>query len=138
MMHRGTARSLIPQEAPEWAIPQELPERKFPVLPMTLEMLPVSLRAWVADITERMCVPLDFVAVSALVVIASLIGIKIAVLPKRNDERWLVVPNLYGMIVGPPGMLKSPTIAGNRASVAGARSGGQKDLRRQNGAARVR
>src|SRR5262249_27994043 len=30
--------------------------------------------------------------------------------PKRHDD-WLVIPNLWGGIVGRPGMLKSPAIA---------------------------
>jgi len=31
--------------------------------------------------------------------------------PKRNDHTWTVVPNLWGGIVAPPGMLKSPVLS---------------------------
>src|SRR5713101_1797304 len=52
----------------------------------------------------------DFVAVGALVAAAAIIGRKVAIRPKRQDD-WAVVPNLWGLAVGPPGLMKSPALA---------------------------
>ena len=30
--------------------------------------------------------------------------------PKANDTGWVVVPNLWGGIIAPPGFMKSPVI----------------------------
>jgi hypothetical protein len=61
------------------------------------------------DVSERMQIPLDFVATGAVVVAGSLIGRKIGIHPKRYDD-WLVVPNLWGAAVGRPSLLKSPAL----------------------------
>ncbi|MHC5544446.1 DUF3987 domain-containing protein, partial [Singulisphaera rosea] len=52
---------------------------------------------------------LDFVAVASMVAAATVIGRKVAIRPKRHDD-WTVVPNLWGMIVGRPGLLKTPAL----------------------------
>jgi len=41
---------------------------------------------------------------------AAVIGRKVAIRPKRQDD-WAVVPNLWGLAVGPPGIMKSPALA---------------------------
>ncbi|HEV2054609.1 MAG TPA: DUF3987 domain-containing protein [Methylomirabilota bacterium] len=41
---------------------------------------------------------------------AAVIGRKVAMRPKRQDD-WAVVPNLWGLAVGPPGVMKSPALA---------------------------
>ena len=30
--------------------------------------------------------------------------------PKANDDTWQVIPNLWGMVVAPPGFKKSPAL----------------------------
>ncbi|MDR3413288.1 MAG: YfjI family protein [Formivibrio sp.] len=54
--------------------------------------------------------PADFVAVAALVALGSTIGAQCAVKPKANDN-WVVVPNLWGGVVGEPSAKKSPALA---------------------------
>jgi hypothetical protein len=44
------------------------------------------------------------------VVAGSLIGRKVGMHPKRRDD-WLVVPNLWGAVVGRPSLMKSPALA---------------------------
>ena len=44
-----------------------------------------------------------------MVEMGSLIGRKLAIHPKVN-ERWPVVPNLWGAVIGPPSAKKSPSI----------------------------
>lgn len=71
--------------------------------------LPHALRPWIVDIAERMQVPLEFVAIPAIVAASSLIGRQIGVFPKQKDD-WLVIANLWGMIVAHPGWMKSPAM----------------------------
>jgi Protein of unknown function (DUF3987) len=46
----------------------------------------------------------------AVIVAGSLIGRKLGIHPKRRDD-WLVVPNLWGAVVGRPSLMKSPALA---------------------------
>jgi putative DNA primase/helicase len=73
-------------------------------------MIPEPLRGWIVDVSERMQIPPDFAAAGAVVVAGSLIGRNLGILPKRHDD-WLVVPNLWGAVVGRPSLLKSPALA---------------------------
>lgn len=92
-----------------WPEPSPLPDALPPVQPFDAELLPVALRAWVIDIAHRMQCPADFSAVAALVALSSLIGARAVVRPKELDD-WQVVPNLWGVIVGRPGVKKSPAL----------------------------
>lgn len=51
--------------------------------------------------------PPDFIAAAALVALGSIIGARCAIKPKGRDS-WLIVPNLWGGIVGDPSAKKSP------------------------------
>jgi hypothetical protein len=93
-----------------WEDPVPLPEGLPPVALLDPAMLPEPLRGWIVDISERMQIPPDFTAVGAVVVAGSLIGCKLGILPKRRDD-WLVVPNLWGAVVGRPSLMKSPALA---------------------------
>src|SRR5690606_38957456 len=73
-------------------------------------LLPSGLRDWVLDEAERMPCPPDFVAAAVMVALGSVIGARCAVQPKAHDD-WLVVPNLWGGIVGLPSAKKSPEIS---------------------------
>jgi len=97
-------------ESIEWKDPMPLPEGLPPVAPLDEAMLPYPLRGWIMDVSERMQIPPDFPAAGAVTVASSLIGRKIGIYPKRYDD-WLVVPNLWGAVVGKPAMLKSPALA---------------------------
>jgi len=72
-------------------------------------LLPNAFRPWIRDIAERMQCPPDYPAISAMVALASLVGRQVTIRPKKHDD-WYVVPNLYGGVVGPPGVLKSPAL----------------------------
>ncbi len=90
-------------------LPEPLPVKNtlLPVLPMTLEMLPIPFQPWIRDIGNRRQCPLDFVAIPAILMIASLIGARCSIKPNAQDD-WTVVPNLWGGILGDPGTLKTP------------------------------
>jgi hypothetical protein len=68
--------------------PQPAPVSMERARPPTLtpDMLPPSLCPWLRDIAERMQIPLEFPAVTALVSLSSLIGRKLAIRPKRLDR----------------------------------------------------
>ena len=70
-------------------------------------LLPPVLRAWIMDEAERMPCPPDFIAATALVALGSVVGARCAIKPKARDS-WLIVPNLWGGIVGDPSAKKSP------------------------------
>ena len=99
----------IPQEEP-WNEPTALPGLYPPVPELPPELIPEPLRPWLSDIAERASLPLEFVACPALVAISAVVGRSIGIYPKRHDD-WLVVPNLWGGIVGKPGVMKSAAIS---------------------------
>jgi Protein of unknown function (DUF3987) len=101
-------RSSAAQLWPEF---KELSEVINPAPGMIGKLVPEPLRAWCVDTTERMNVNLEMVVVPAIVVAGSLLGRSIGIRPKRHDDEWLVVPNLWGGIVAPPATMKSPAIA---------------------------
>jgi putative DNA primase/helicase len=96
-------------EADDWPKPQPLPDRLPPVMPFSLELLPDELRGWIGDVAERVQCPIEFPAVAAIVALGSVIGRKLAVRPKARDD-WEEFPNLWGVIVGSPGVLKTPAL----------------------------
>jgi putative DNA primase/helicase len=63
----------------------------------------------VADIAERVQCPPDFPAVAAMIALGSVLGRKVCIRPKRRDD-WYEAANLWGCIVGRPGVLKSPAL----------------------------
>jgi putative DNA primase/helicase len=92
-----------------WPEPTPLPDELPSVDPFDADLLPEALRPWVMDIAHRMQCPADFPAVTALVAISSLIGARAVIQPKARDD-WQVVPNLWGVVVGRPGVKKSPAL----------------------------
>ncbi len=92
-----------------WPDPSPLPEALLPVAAFDFDLLPDALRPWIQDIAERVQCPPDFPAVGAMISLAAVVGRKIGIRPKRRDD-WLEVPNLWGVIIGRPGVMKSPAL----------------------------
>jgi uncharacterized protein DUF3987 len=93
-----------------WEDPAQLPEGLPAVAAFDTTMLPDSLRTKIEDTSERMQIPPDFLAAGAMVVSSSLVGRKFGIHPKQWDD-WLVVANLWGLVVARPALLKSPALA---------------------------
>ena len=72
-------------------------------------MLPDALSSYVYDVADRQQSPADFVAVSCLCGLAAVVGNGVRVSPKQHDD-WLIVPNLWGAIIGRPSAMKSPAM----------------------------
>ncbi len=89
--------------------PRPLPNKSLEVPQLSEEFLPGVWRPWLSDVAERLQCPPDYAAISAIVAAATLIGNRIRIRPKLHDP-WLVVPNLWGAIVGPPGAMKTPAV----------------------------
>ncbi len=96
-------------EAAPWLDPLPLPAGVPPVPAFDYSILPAPFRGWVTDIAERMQCPVDYLAVTAMVSAATLIGRKVVIRPKQRDD-WQVVANLWGLCVGRPSLMKSPAI----------------------------
>ena len=92
-----------------WPDPLMIPDVLPKVSPFDYTLLPDSLRPWIEDIAERVQCPPDFPAVGAMISLAAVVGRKIGIRPKRRDD-WLEVPNLWGAIIGRPGVMKSPAL----------------------------
>ena len=90
-----------------WPEPTRIEPPRHRVRAITPEMIPEGFRDWVTDSAERMQCPPDHIAASLVVVCGSLIGTGCSIRPKQKDD-WTVVPNLWGVIVGPPAQLKTP------------------------------
>lgn len=80
-----------------------------PVPKMAAKLLPKPFRPWLADIVRRVGCPLEYAAVAAIIAVAVLVGRRVAIRPKAHDD-WTVVANLWAMVVGRPGELKSPAL----------------------------
>jgi hypothetical protein len=72
-------------------------------------LLPPTLASYVQDESNRMPCAQDYVGAALLVALGATIGSRAALKPKQRDD-WLVVPNLWGAVVGDPSSKKSPAI----------------------------
>jgi hypothetical protein len=114
----GIAEGISPKRPPqrtkearpsEWPELSPLPNALPPVAAFEPRLLPEAFRPWIEDIAERMQCPADFPAVSAMVALGTVVGRRVGIRPKRRDN-WHVVPNLWGGVVGRPGIMKTPAI----------------------------
>jgi hypothetical protein len=95
--------------AEEWPEPRPIVAQLPPVLPFTREMLPEALGAYVFDIADRQQASPDFAAVVAVVAAGATLGNKVRIFPKRHDN-WEVVPNPWGVLIGRPSAMKTPSM----------------------------
>ena len=72
-------------------------------------LLPKALADFVLDEADRMPCSPDYIAAALVVCLGSVIGARCGLKPKRRDD-WIVVPNLWGGIVGDPSSKKSPAM----------------------------
>ncbi|MCP4600905.1 MAG: DUF3987 domain-containing protein [Proteobacteria bacterium] len=95
--------------ADDWTEPKPLPEGLPQVDPFDPELLPDSIRPWIADICDRLNCPLEYVAIPAMIALGSVIGRQVGIRPQARTD-WTEAPNLWAMLIGRPGTLKSPAI----------------------------
>lgn len=107
------ARDFIARHPPkierDWQAAQPLAQTLASVPKLAPEMLPEPLRDWIADSSECIGAAPEYMAVAALIGLASLVGRKVRIRPRAHGD-WSVTCNLFGMIVGRPGVKKSPAM----------------------------
>jgi len=74
------------------------------------QLLPTALAPWLCDVADRACLPVELVAVPAMVALGSVIGSHMRVRPETQSA-WTTPPNLWGAIVAPSGVMKSHAVA---------------------------
>jgi hypothetical protein len=89
--------------------PEPIKQTLCPVPAFDAELLPRPFRTWVVDMAHRMQCPVDFCAVGVVITLAGVIGAAIGIKPKRKDD-WLIVPNCWGGVIGPPSKKKTPAL----------------------------
>lgn len=89
--------------------PEPIEEVLSEVLPCPAYTLPNKITIWMQGIADQMQIPIDFLAVPFIVYTGSLIGRKRA-LELRPNSGWIEFPNLWGMLIGRPSVMKSPAM----------------------------
>ncbi|MES2200011.1 MAG: DUF3987 domain-containing protein [Chlamydiota bacterium] len=89
--------------------PEPIVEVLSHVLPCPIQALPEPIVDWMQGLADQMQIPVDFFAVPFLVTIGSIIGRKRA-LSLRPNTGWFEFPNLWGMLIGRPSVMKSPAM----------------------------
>ena len=88
-------------------------KKPLPDLPtvesFAFELLPDSVAPWARDIAERMQCPGDYVGVSIMAALGSVIGRKVGIRPQHKTD-WTEYANQWALIIGRPGVLKSPAM----------------------------
>jgi len=96
-------------ESIHWETPEPVISALLPVVPLTKDLIPEALRAYVCDQSERMSCPPDNIFAPLMVTLSIAIGTACGIKPKRFDP-WLVVPNIWGAVVAPPGSKKTAAL----------------------------
>jgi putative DNA primase/helicase len=102
-----SATETASETASDRPAPMPLPAGLLPVARFDYDMLPERLRSRVEDIAERMQCPPDLVAAPMMAALGSLVGRKVCVRPKKQDD-WSVVPNQWNLNIAPSGFMKTP------------------------------
>jgi len=103
-----------PKSSPWKGEPRPIRAELLPVPELSEDLIPEPLRPWLCDIAERICCPLDFAVIPAIVGLGAVLGQKIGMRPKARDP-WTVIPNPWGAIIGRPGVMKSPPLKAVRS-----------------------
>lgn len=111
---RTVGPRLQPIAKDDWQAPQPIINALLPVEPLVPELVPEPLAAYVFDEAERMSCPPDNIFAPLMVVLGTVIGTGCGIRPKAHDS-WLVVPNIWGAVIAPPGRKKTAALkAGTR------------------------
>lgn len=94
--------------------PESMEDVDIKVMPCPTDTLPKEIVQWIRGLALQLQVPEDFLIAPLMVYLGSIIGRKRGLLMRPNT-RWVEFPNLWGMIVGPPASLKSPSLSNVKA-----------------------
>ena len=105
----GAVESETASAVENWPEPLGLPDGLPQVDGFEFDLLPETLRPWAADITESMQCPADFVAVAIVAALGAVVGRRVGIRPQQATD-WTVSPNQWALLIGRPGVLKSPAM----------------------------
>ena len=80
-----------------------------PVPSLDAELVPEAFRAWLTDIADLACTPVEMIAAPALVGLGAVVGRSIGIRPWPFND-YLTVPNIWGAVVARPGWMKSSAV----------------------------
>lgn len=133
MSNVTAAQDWLDSRAEEVQAPKPMPDSLSPVKPFDPAILPDSIRAYVMDTAHRMQCPPEYCAVTALTLLAGLMGHKVRLRPKQHDSDWEIVAILWAAMVGGPSAMKSPALKAMRFPIDAIEA----DARRQHEAAQA-
>ena len=87
-----------------------------PVETIDDDCLPQVLVNWLRPASKVIGCPIDFLVLSAIIMVATLIGSRLRVKPHQHSD-WFVVPNLYAGLVGLPSTKKTPALIETRKPI---------------------
>ncbi len=97
-------------DANVWADPLDFELVRHGGAQLGPQHVPAALWPFIRDTAERMGVAASSVALASIVACAAVISEEWLIQPKRRDYLWTEAARLWGAIVGPPSVLKSPVI----------------------------
>jgi putative DNA primase/helicase len=95
----------------DWPALTPLPPKYLNPPKLDTSILPAALAEYVNDAAARMQVPPEMIATPLVISLGSVLGKLLAVQPMQRNNDWTEYPNLWGVGILPPAMLKSPAMA---------------------------
>ena len=93
----------------DWPEPRPLPLGRPAVAEFDFALLPGTLQPWARDICDRVQCPPDYVGVTIMASLGSVLGRKVGICPQEHTD-WIEFPNQWALVIGRPGVLKSPAM----------------------------
>lgn len=104
----------------------------FDLLPVEVfnsSHLPASLYNFAKSNAYRLDnAPIEYIAVALIVSLSSLLGCGVRIKPKRNDTGWLEPSNTWGLVVGKPSMMKTPSLKAGMSPIKSLQNCADDDL----------
>lgn len=94
----------------EWGPISDIPSGNVEPASFLKKDIPEFCRDYAIEKADLIQGPIDYFLAALITLISSLIGTKIQIQPKAKDSSWIVVPNLWGLIIGLPSSFKSPLV----------------------------
>ena len=82
-----------------------------------IHTFPKEIEEWLDSLSQQMQVPVDYLAAPFLIYAGSVIGRMRGIRVRRGTD-WIEFPNLWGMIIGRPSLMKSPAMKAARKPLA--------------------
>jgi len=95
------------QTKDKWGSPTPLSSITPSVRHLPDNLIPAPIYDWINDCAERISAPSEYFLIGFFTMLSGLVARQFCIQPKEKDSSWVVIPNLWGMIIGPPSILKS-------------------------------